>query len=118
MCFLPITVSANTKYAPESVYSTIYNVFSVHGDVVATSAVRIAKCESGYDNLTKNVNDIKLNGHPSVGAMQVSLLHGYDEDFLYNPYNNAKVALQLYEKAGNSFKPWKNCMIKMLDRDV
>lgn len=109
MCFLPITVSANTKYAPESVYSTIYNVFSVHGEVIAKKMALIAFCESSYNNLAINEKDTLINGSPSFGVFQISLMHGYDKDYLSIPYNNAIVALKLYRQANETFSPWKRC---------
>lgn len=83
----------------------------MYGEDVANQAVFIAKCESRLNNLAENHHDRRLNGHSSIGLMQISMIHGYDEEYLLNPYNNARVALSLYEK--RDWQPWLNCFIKL-----
>lgn len=101
-------MSANTKYSPEAVESVIEYWFPE--PEYQGLAKSIFRCESKYNNLAVNWNDIKLNGHASVGVAQVSLLHKYEFEYLLNPYNNLKVARELFEKSGKSFRPWLNCM--------
>lgn len=96
---------AQTKYSNESSAYTIRHVFSSVSPAVAFQAVAISSCESGLNNKALNPKD--LNNHASIGLMQISMLHGYDREYLFNPYNNAKVALDLYKKAG--WRPWYNC---------
>lgn len=83
----------------------------MYGEDVANRAVFIAKCESRLNNLAENRHDKKFNGHSSIGLMQISMIHGYEEEYLLNPYNNARVALKLYEERG--WNPWLNCKLKL-----
>ena len=81
-------------------------IVSVFGDD-APQALKIAKCESGFDN---DVVIVDTNAHVSVGTFQINGVHGHDTEWLQEPWNNIKIAKQLFDK--NGWRDWRNCAKK------
>ena len=66
----------------------------------------LIQCESGW-----NTQATGYDGHPwyqyNYGLFQVASTHGYSAEYLFNPYNNIKVAKQIYDR--QSWSAWPTC---------
>lgn len=73
-------------------------------DKVAT-AVAVALAESGGEPTATNKND---NGTTDYGLWQINSIHKADLDSgnWQNPTDNARMAYNVFRRAGNSFSPW------------
>lgn len=81
--------------------AVLHNAGFAGNDLV--TAVAVAKAESGwkYDATHKNAN-----GSTDYGLMQINSVHNPSPEQQQNPVANAKLAFQIYSRAGRSFKPW------------
>jgi hypothetical protein len=73
-------------------------------DQIAT-AVAVAMAESGGDPNAVNRNN---NGSTDYGLWQINTIHGslLNQGNKFDPAANAKMALTVYQKAGNKWTPW------------
>ena len=67
--------------------------------------VTLVQCESGFNPVAVGY-DASHNQY-NYGLFQVSQYHGYNFDYLKNPYNNIKVAKTLYDSSG--WGNWPTC---------
>jgi hypothetical protein len=68
------------------------------------TGVAIALAESG--GRTDAVNTANRNGTWDAGLMQVNSIHGYTQSYLFDPGNNARASLKIFQAAGNRWTPW------------
>ena len=109
-----IVVQGNSLLAtnePLSVNTHTYSVLAPGWDFVVSeikkydwpieTALKIAKCESGYNPNAVNWNDAKITGMPSMGVFQLN--RPYDLKYFDYKYNIAEAYL-LWQRRG--FSPW------------
>lgn len=74
------------------------------------NAVKIARCESGLKE--KAFNPANTNGTTDSGIFQINSVHGVAKHILMDSDVNIAVARVIYERAGNSWRPWV-CAVKL-----
>jgi hypothetical protein len=73
------------------------------GEIATATAVALA--ESGGESTATNKN---TNGSIDYGLWQINTVHGalLNQGDKFNPLDNAKMALVVWQRAGNKWTPW------------
>lgn len=74
------------------------------------NAIKIARCESGLKEAA--FNPANTNGTTDSGIFQINSVHGVAKHILMDSDVNIAVARVIYERAGNSWRPWV-CAVKL-----
>lgn len=96
----PTPTATPTPSLPDSIEQEIREVFGQYAD----EALKVAKCESGF----KNVSNEGMNRDKSVdaGVFQVNSIHGISKKWLLNHQINIRVAKQIFDESHQSWKHW------------
>ncbi len=84
-----------TYGAPSHIVDLIIQHF---GDEAQNALKIVGTCENGKWN-TKAVNQNR-NGSWDAGIFQINSVHGYSQEYLFNPENNIKAAKKIFNGRG------------------
>ena len=84
-----------TYGAPTQIVDLIVKYF---GDEAQNALKIVGTCENGKWNPTA-VNQNR-NGSWDAGIFQINSVHGYSQEYLFNPENNIKVAKKIFDGRG------------------
>lgn len=85
------------------IISIIVNEFSEFGSQTVMTALRIANCESKFDERAEHWN---TNGTVDRGIYQINSIHRYADYELFGAYNNILIAKRMFVKNGHSWSAW------------
>lgn len=91
----PIVEPLNTYGAPTHIVDLIVKYF---GDEAQNALKIVGTCENGKWN-PKAVNQNR-NGSWDAGIFQINSVHGYSQEYLFNPENNIKAAKKIFNGRG------------------
>lgn len=79
-------------------------IIKVFGQDAGSKGIEMLKeCEN--KSMNPEATNHNRNGSVDRGLWQINSVHGYGEE-LFDPYFNTDVAYKIYQRAGNSFRPW------------
>ena len=97
----PAPVNVAVPVGKDALVAAVYATFGKDSRLLT-----LVNCESGW-----NTQATGYDGAPyyqyNYGLFQVASTHGYSASYLYNPYNNIKVAKQIYLAQG--WGAWPTC---------
>lgn len=77
--------------------------FEDQGSATVATAIRIANCESKFNESAEHVNN---NGSTDFGVFQINSIHGYSTYKLLAAAENIKIAKAMFIKNGHSWNAW------------
>lgn len=93
------TEPLNTYGAPTHIVELIKKYF---GDETQNALKIVGTCENGKWNPTATNHN--RNGSWDAGIFQINSVHGYSQEYLFNPENNIRAAKKIFD--GRGWSSW------------
>lgn len=84
-----------TYGAPANIVDLVVKYF---GDEAQNALKVVGTCENGKWNTTATNHN--RNGSVDSGIFQINSIHGYSQEYLFNPENNIRVAKKIFDGRG------------------